>query len=58
MEGYHKKERFIVNVIFYCIIVGLLFVGCKYLLPVLMPFFDCVGGDITAQSIDSLGWPP
>lgn len=38
MEGYHKKERFIVNVIFYCIIVGLLFVGCKYLLPVLMPF--------------------
>ena len=38
MEGYQKKERFIVNVIFYCIIVGLLFVVSKYLLPVLMPF--------------------
>ena len=38
LDGYQKKERFIANVIFYAIIVGLLFVVCKYLLPVLAPF--------------------
>lgn len=36
--GYQKKERFIINVIFLLIIAGLIFVACKYLLPVLTPF--------------------
>lgn len=38
MSSYQKKERFIVNLIFYGLIGALLFVGAKYLLPVLMPF--------------------
>ncbi|MEE0435889.1 MAG: sporulation integral membrane protein YtvI [Peptococcaceae bacterium] len=38
MQGYQKKERFIVNVIFYFIIAGLVFAVSKYLLPVLAPF--------------------
>ena len=38
LEGYQKKERFIVNIIFYALIVGLLVLGAKYLLPVLTPF--------------------
>lgn len=38
MSSYQKKERFIVNFIFYGLIGALLFVGAKYLLPVLMPF--------------------
>lgn len=39
MIGYKRKERFIVNVIFYGFIGILIFAGAKYLLPVLMPFF-------------------
>ncbi len=38
MLSYKKKERFIVNLVFYCLIAGLFIVLCKYLLPVLMPF--------------------
>ena len=38
MSSFQKKERFIVNLIFYGLIGALLFVGAKYLLPVLMPF--------------------
>lgn len=38
MSSYQKKERFIVNFIFYGLIGALLFVSAKYLLPVLMPF--------------------
>lgn len=38
MVSLRKKEWFIVNVIFYVIIIGLLLVGGKYLLPVLTPF--------------------
>lgn len=38
MNSYQKKERFIVNLIFYGLIGALLFLGAKYLLPVLMPF--------------------
>lgn len=38
LTGYQKKEWFIVNIIFYVLIVGLLVVGAKYLLPVLTPF--------------------
>ena len=39
MIGYKRKERFIVNVIFYGFIGILIFAGARYLLPVLMPFF-------------------
>ena len=38
MLSYKRKEKFIVNLVFYCLITAILFVVCKYLLPVLMPF--------------------
>lgn len=38
MINLRKKEWFIVNVIFYVLIIGLLVVGGRYLLPVLTPF--------------------
>lgn len=38
MLSYQKKEWFIVNVVFYVLIIGLVLVASKYLLPVLSPF--------------------
>ena len=47
-----KKEWFIVNIIFYVLIVGLLVVGAKYLLPVLTPFIVGLICDDDLESAD------
>ncbi len=38
MEKYEKRKRFIVNTIFFSVIGIAVYAGCRYLLPVLVPF--------------------
>lgn len=41
MLGQHRieeKRRFIIDVVFYAVIIGIIFAVCKYILPILTPF--------------------
>lgn len=38
MENTEKKRQFIINALYYCLIVIIIYCLCKYLLPIMVPF--------------------